>query len=231
MGVVYLVRHGQASFGKPDYDQLSTTGFEQSRVLGVALRERLSRASAAYAGGMRRHAQTADTCLAAAGLSLNVRRHAGFDEFDHEDVIRRYEPRYESKLALVADMALSLAPRKAFQELYTRAVERWVGGAHDGEYSESWPAFCARAVRALEDVVRALGPSKTAIVFTSGGPITAVCRHLLEVGDAQAFRMNATLTNCGVTKVVYGSAGKMHLSTFNDHAHFEDHRGELITYR
>ncbi|MFP2905716.1 histidine phosphatase family protein [Pyxidicoccus sp. 3LFB2] len=41
MGVVYLVRHGQASFGAADYDQLSETGLAQARVLGETLRPRL----------------------------------------------------------------------------------------------------------------------------------------------------------------------------------------------
>ncbi len=230
MGAVYLVRHGQASFGKPDYDRLSETGFEQARVLGAALRGRLEGASAAYAGTMRRHAETAETCIRAAGLSLPIERHSGFDEFDHEEVIVRYA-RYESKLALVADMAKALKSRKAFQELYLRAVDRWVSGEHDEEYAESWPDFCARSVRALDDVIARIGPSKAAVVFTSGGPITAICKHVLDLPDAQTFRLNATLANCGITKVIYGSGGKKHLSTFNEHAHFEGDGGELITYR
>ena len=32
MGIVLLVRHGQASFGADDYDVLSDLGVEQSRV-------------------------------------------------------------------------------------------------------------------------------------------------------------------------------------------------------
>ena len=40
MSSVILVRHGQASFGKADYDQLSDLGYEQARHLGRVLRER-----------------------------------------------------------------------------------------------------------------------------------------------------------------------------------------------
>ena len=40
MSVILLVRHGQASFGAADYDNLSPTGHEQSRVLGAALAAR-----------------------------------------------------------------------------------------------------------------------------------------------------------------------------------------------
>ena len=40
MRLIYLVRHGQASFGKRDYDALSELGHEQSRLLGRALAAR-----------------------------------------------------------------------------------------------------------------------------------------------------------------------------------------------
>lgn len=38
MGTLYLVRHGQASFGADDYDQLSPLGQRQSVRLGEYLR-------------------------------------------------------------------------------------------------------------------------------------------------------------------------------------------------
>ena len=34
MSVIYLIRHGQASFGTDNYDQLSAVGREQSAILG-----------------------------------------------------------------------------------------------------------------------------------------------------------------------------------------------------
>ncbi len=40
MGTLYLVRHGQASFGADDYDQLSARGMEQAERLGQYWRER-----------------------------------------------------------------------------------------------------------------------------------------------------------------------------------------------
>jgi len=40
MGTLYLVRHGQASFGAADYDNLSELGHKQSARLGEYWRER-----------------------------------------------------------------------------------------------------------------------------------------------------------------------------------------------
>jgi broad specificity phosphatase PhoE len=67
-------------------------------------------------------------------------------------------------------------------------------------------------------------------VFTSGGPITAICQNLLQVPDSPAQRMNWTMANCGVTKVIYGERSR-YLSTLNEHAHFEGAHSKLITYR
>ena len=43
------------------------------------------------------------------GLSMSPQVHAGFNEFDHEDVIACAEPRYADKLVMMADMARQVA--------------------------------------------------------------------------------------------------------------------------
>ena len=64
MSALYLVRHGQASFGEDDYDRLSEIGHRQSRVLGAALRSRLASVHLVATGSLRRHKETAGGCLA-----------------------------------------------------------------------------------------------------------------------------------------------------------------------
>ncbi|PTL85590.1 histidine phosphatase family protein [Vitiosangium sp. GDMCC 1.1324] len=230
MGAVYLVRHGQASFGAADYDALSEVGLEQARVLGEALRVRLPQVDAVFAGTLKRHEQTAQGCLASMGIPLSPHRMAGFDEFDHEEIIARFEPRFADHARAVEAMSAAADPRRAFQEMFTQAVARWTAGGHDSEYTEPWSVFQARCLRALEDIIRQLGPSKTALVFTSGGTITAICRELLQIPVAHAFRLNWTLANCGITKVIYSERGR-YLSTLNEHGHFEGAQRALITYR
>ncbi|MBZ4422156.1 histidine phosphatase family protein [Myxococcus sp. RHSTA-1-4] len=230
MGVVYLVRHGQASFGAADYDQLSETGVAQARVLGETLRQRLPRVDAVVTGTLLRHRQTADACLTALGLDVPPRRSAAFDEFNLDELIVRHEPRYADRTLLMQDIAGAAEPRRAFQELFTEAVARWVGGRYDDEYTEPWPVFRDRCIRALDELIRELGASKNALVFTSGGPITAICQDLLRIPDEHAFRLNTALANCGVTKVVYSERSRF-LSTLNEHGHFEGAQRALLTYR
>ena len=78
MSSILLVRHGQASFGAADYDDLSPTGHEQSRVLGAALAARGVRPDLLVTGRMRRHGQTADGVLAGAGWDTPVEVDAGW---------------------------------------------------------------------------------------------------------------------------------------------------------
>jgi len=230
MGVVYLVRHGQASFGKADYDQLSDAGYEQARVLGAALRERLPRVDAVVTGTMTRHQQTAQACLTALGCDAVPVRAPGFDEFDHEEIVARHTPRYADPGVLRDELSRTESPRRAFQALFSEAVARWVAGHHDAEYTEPWPTFRRRCLGALDALIQELGPSKNALVFTSGGPITAICQGLLRIPDEHAFRLNLTLANCGLTKVLYSARGR-YLSTLNEHGHFEGPQRALLTYR
>lgn len=59
MATVYLVRHGQASFGEENYDKLSPKGWEQGRVLGRWLADKLEPA-VVFGGDLVRHRETVE---------------------------------------------------------------------------------------------------------------------------------------------------------------------------
>src|SRR4051812_3324882 len=63
MGTLYLVRHGQASFGAADYDQLSDLGHKQSLRLGQYFAQKGIRFDGLIAGTLRRHKQTLEGIL------------------------------------------------------------------------------------------------------------------------------------------------------------------------
>jgi broad specificity phosphatase PhoE len=213
MSVVLLVRHGQASFGAADYDQLSDFGEEQSRILGAALSDRGIKPAYAVRGGMKRHDQTA----AAAGFADAAVDH-GWDEFDHVQVLAAHAP---------PDSEESVTERRAFQRWFELATQRWMTGDFDEEYDESFSAFTGRVDAAMQRTVEAIGSGDTAVVFTSGGAIAAVASGLLGGGPDLWQRLNSVTVNTGITKIVVGSRG-MTLVSFNDHVHLEpDH----VTYR
>mgnify|MGYP006150318353 CR=1 FL=1 len=203
--------------------------------LAAVLQARGVQPDVLISGSMQRHQETAAGALAELGLPPEspLIEHAGVNEFDHENVIEVAEPRYARKAVMMADMAAGGDPRRAFQKFFQDAVSRWVGGNHDDEYAEPWSVFKLRCVTALDDLVQATPPKGQSVVFTSGGTISVMCAHLLGLSDAQAFTINWTLANTGITKVNVGRDG-LHLLSVNEHGHLEGHASSspsLLSYR
>ena len=237
MGQIYLVRHGQASFGAADYDRLSPHGVEQSRRLGEWFAQCRVSFDRVVMGGLKRHRQTAEACLAAlpaAPPASSWHADPGFDEYDHTEVLAKHAPQMRDPLAAKDALDGDANPRKAFQRMFAQAMERWMGGQHDAEYRESWPAFRARCVTALRRVAEGAQGSQSIAVFTSGGPIAAICQELLGFPDRRAAEVNFSLANSSVTKLLFSSSdrGRIGLSYLNNFAHLEQ-TGEAhaITYR
>jgi len=236
VGQIYLVRHGQASFGAADYDQLSAHGVEQSRMLGAWFAACKQGFGQVVTGSLRRHRQTAEACLAAlpgAPARAEWREDRGFDEYDHVEVLQKHAPRMSDPIAAKDALGREADAKKAFQRIFAQAMERWMGGRHDADYRESWPQFRARCVAGLRRAVEAAGASQSIVVFTSGGPIAAICQELLGFPDARAADVNFSLANSSVTKLLYsGKDGRVGLQSLNNFAHLEQ-TGEarVITYR
>jgi len=220
MGVVYLVRHAQASFGRSDYDQLSPQGERQAGRLGETLAARGVKPDLVVSGSMRRHAQTAEI----AGFTAEVDR--GFDEFDHTELIVTHKPAYRRRAVMLADLARTGHPERAFQQMFTAATQRWVDGGEG--YTETFQAFCDRSEAAVRRTAERLGKGETAVVFTSGGPIAAVVSRLLSGGDALWPRLNPITINTAITKVVSGRSG-LTVVSYNEHGHLDG--SELLSYR
>ncbi|WP_158597978.1 histidine phosphatase family protein [Noviherbaspirillum saxi] len=75
------------------------------------------------------------------------------------------------------------------------------------------------------------GPGSSAIVFTSGGPIAAICQHLLGVPDDRIASLHFPLRNASVTKLLF-QPDRLSLSYFNNVAHLDiTARRDVLTYR
>ncbi|HEV7917940.1 MAG TPA: histidine phosphatase family protein [Solirubrobacterales bacterium] len=230
MSVVYLVRHGQASFGSSDYDKLSDLGEQQSEVLGKALRDRLPTIDRVVTGAMSRHRRTAEIALAAMGYAAETIEDPRWNEYDHEEVIHRHKPAYRNRVVMAADLARRRDSRRAFQEMFDQALTRWAGGEFDHEYAEPWNALGDRAQSALDDLIEQMDRSQSALVFTSGGAISALTAKLLGLPPSAWLNLNRVMVNGAVTKIVSGRGG-VNLVSFNEHAHFEGEFRHLLSYR
>jgi len=233
MATIYLIRHGQASFGKENYDQLSDLGHQQATRLGSALNQRLPKFDAVHLGSMLRHKQTAENCLNGFGQSLES-TNAVFDdnwnEYDFRDILTQLRSEFSTAKGTTDYIRSQADPKAAFEEAFNGAVDRWVSGEHDSDYIESWSTFSSRIHDAYQATLANSRNKKNIAVFTSGGPISVVSQHLLGVAEDKMMQMNWTLLNCGVTKIV-STGSRQFLSSLNEHTHFEGASNKhFITY-
>lgn len=228
MASLYLVRHGQASFGSDDYDRLSALGERQCRLLGEWWRDRGLNPGRVVRGPMRRHGQSFDAFAEGLGQALPVEEIPGFAEFDHENVIEVHRPEFADKAALARFIASHPRPRQAFHEFFTHAVTRWHSGSADHEYNEPWPHFRDRVVSAFRDLMAGGGD---VTVFTSGGAIAVILQAVLGLDNHRCFALNGIIANSSVTRLLY-RADEVSLHTFNSTAHLDVHDdAALVTYR
>ena len=230
MASIYLVRHGQAGFGKLNYDQLSDLGHEQGALVGQSLLNRHIEAGSVVHGAMQRHRETmvaAQTVWHAFGP---IMEHAGFNEFDSDDVIACAHPKFAQKAVLGAYLMSQKNPKKTFQHLFESAIERWISGEFDSDYIESWSHFKSRCVEALQQTIEQAN-GKNVVVFTSGGPITAIAQHCLDLSDQRAFDLNWTLVNGGISQILFNQQGKISLASCNEQEHLIRQGKKFLTYR
>jgi broad specificity phosphatase PhoE len=226
MAVVHLIRHGQASFGADEYDELSELGRLQSRTLGAVLAARRLRFDRAVSGSLRRQRDTAKLCLEAAGISPSggVEIDDRWNEYDHLGLVEHHLRRDGG---MPPEAAVS---SRAFQVLLDGALERWIRGDQTAPGAPTWAGFSERVWAGLEDLLASLGRGGSAAVFTSGGAITAVCGRLLGLPPAGCVALHRVVINGGITKIVSGRSGTA-LISFNDHAHFDGDASGQLTYR
>ena len=232
MATIYLVRHGQASFGAEDYDKLSELGYQQAEVLGKSLENRLGQHVELVFGSMLRHKQTLEKVASSAGWSISgARVDSRWNEYDHQQLLGKLDDRFTTASGVKNWLRTQANPGKALSDLFGRATKRWQSGEYDQQYSESWLDFKDRVAAALSDVTTDEKKQKTVVVFTSGGPIATIVLALLKVDDCKLMETNWTLVNAGLTKIVKTKSG-MFLSSFNEHCHLDNpHTQHLLTYK
>ncbi|WP_373083584.1 histidine phosphatase family protein [Zhongshania sp.] len=230
MPALYLIRHGQASFDAEDYDQLSLLGEKQGKHLGQTFAVNGLQAQHVICGGMKRHRQTAESCISGMGVdvtSLSWQIDPDWNEYDHLDLLQAYTALPGVGEQMVADMAGD-KPRAGFQSHFAKAMQRWVSGQYDSDYSESWAQFSARIRRAVE--AAASSTKGNVFVFTSGGAISAVCGQVLGLTPSSTAELSWQLANGAYSKILCGQSG-MKLLSINEHSHFDGHHRELLSYR
>jgi len=236
VGSIYLIRHGQASFGADDYDVLSPTGYRQAEVLGTHLAQLGLTFDRCVSGSLFRQRHTAETALAqlnAAGLETPALEiDPAFNEFDAEGVIRALLPAMLPDEPEALEVMRNAAHNRAeFQRLFALIIGRWLGGEHDTPALQSWLAFVAQVRSGLESILDSATANDRIAVFTSGGTITALLHLITRMPATHAFELNWQIVNTSLNQLRFRGR-EVTLASFNSHAHLQLMKApELITYR
>jgi broad specificity phosphatase PhoE len=213
MGTLYLVRHGQASFGAEDYDQLSDLGARQCRRLGEYFRSRGRRFDAVLTGTLKRQQQS--YAAIAEGLKAGAPeavRWPGLNEYDGQAIIAAIQP----------EMLRQPVTREAYRQhfrLLREGLGRWMTGEIAPASLPSYAEFVAGVVGALDHVRNT--HEGNVLIVSSGGPISTAVGQVLGTSPETTIELNFRIRNSSVTEFAFTPSRHM-LVTYNTLPHLDD---------
>lgn len=213
MPTLHLLRHGQASFGAADYDQLSDLGARQCRRLGDYFRSRGRRFDAVLTGTLKRQLQSyAAIAEGLQGDAPEAARWPGLNEYDSHAIISAIHP------GELAKPDTREAYRHHFR-LLREGLSRWMAGEIAPQGLPSYADFVAGVVAAL-DHVRSTHDGDVLIV-SSGGPISTAVGQVLGTSPETTVELNFRIRNSSVTEFAFTPSRHM-LVTYNTLPHLDD---------
>ncbi len=252
MGTLYLVRHGQASFGADDYDQLSELGQRQSVRLGEYLASRDITFDAVYTGTLRRQVQTWEGIALGMGVGNIQQGSEGAHGRSAGPLQARPAPlggsaahevasvgapivwpglnEYDSHAVIGAIHPLPLQKADT-PELYRHhfrllrdGLAQWMAGVVSPKGMPTYEAFVHGITSALDHVRK--HHHGNVLLVSSGGPIATAVGHILGTPPEKTIELNMRIRNSAVTEFAFNPKRHM-LLTYNtlphlDHADYRD---------
>jgi broad specificity phosphatase PhoE len=232
MGTLYLVRHGQASFGADDYDVLSPLGHRQSARLGEYFRGKGLRFEAALTGTLNRQVQTFAGICEGLGVAFESSMPALPESSEATAMASGALPHlswpglneYDSAAVIGAIHPYPLA-RPDTPELYRHhfrllkdGLAQWMAGVVSPHGMPDYNGFVAGIMGALEHVRTHYRGD--VLLVSSGGPIATAVGHVLGTSPEAMIELNLGIRNCSVTEFAF-TPKRHRLVTFNTLPHLD----------
>lgn len=218
MGILYLVRHGQASFGAADYDRLSELGTRQCTRLGQWWRSRGVQFDAVLTGTLKRQGQSLAAIESGLGATCGeALQWPGLNEYDSHAVVRALHGE-------LPPAPTTPEQRRQYFALLRQGLAAWMAGRTQPEGMPAHAEFLRGVVGAL-DHVRTHHARQRVLIVSSGGPIAHALGHVLGLADNAVIDLNMQIRNSAVCELKV-SARRMGLVTFNElpHLHEAEHQ-------
>jgi broad specificity phosphatase PhoE len=224
MSEIYFVRHGQASFGASNYDQLSELGHQQARLLGEYFLQRGMQFDRVLTGDMVRHRETAEGICQGLGLpATQFEVFPELNEFDFHAILQAYLAQFPAE-------ALPEKPVVAdFFKRLKKAIVLWSQGDLQGDLPETWGAFEQRLLDVRQHIMTHYKGQRV-LAISSGGAIAMLVRQLMQAPSETMVELNLQTRNTALIHCVFNQHN-MRLSSFNSVPHLDSlERQGLITY-
>ena len=227
---IYLVRHGQASLGAADYDNLSERGVQQAERLGRYFAGRAITFDAVYAGTLKRHAQTYAGILRGTGLTGREAQQAnvtmalrpGLNEYDSEAVI--------GAIATPEQIAAMKSPTsgegyKQHFAMLRRGIGAWMRGESQPLGMTTYAEFAAGVMAVLDEIRKS--DAQNVLVSSSGGPLSSAVAQVLGLSNEAGIELNMRMRNTAVSELLV-TPKRCVLLTFNTLPHLDDDVGRAM---
>jgi broad specificity phosphatase PhoE len=243
MGTLYLVRHGQASFGAADYDNLSPLGHQQAVRLGEYFKAKGLQFDGVLMGTLRRHAQTYAGICQGAGVDMPAPRSAGPSQAESAPsggseehavtsvgapLLWRGLNEYDSDAVVKAVHTEPLSTERSPENyrhhfrLLKTGLAAWMAGTAQPIGMPSYPDFVGGITSALDHVRTQFAANDKAnvLIVSSGGPISTAVGHVLGTSAETTIELNLRIRNSSVTEFAFTPKRHM-LVTYNTLPHLE----------
>jgi broad specificity phosphatase PhoE len=215
MATLFLVRHGQASFGAANYDCLSATGRQQARWLGEYFLERGVSFRRVLAGSLVRQQDTALEILAGMGdcaAEAALETHAGFNEYDGEALYRCHTGGGDHRAHQNGDY-------NDYWRTFRAAFQAWTQGELTG-MPETWTEFGTRINAGLAHAAEGATREDAILLVSSGGAIGRAVADLLGAPAQTAIELNLQFRNTAFCEIICGR-NTQRLLSFNNVPHLD----------
>ena len=202
---LYLIRHGQASFGEKNYDNLSKKGVKQSIVLGKKLLKQKILFDQTIIGPLKRHQQTFDGINE--GYKGNLNNPLVIEEFAENqlmEIAQHFIPQMLNTDKNIKEIfnAIPFWKRKRkFLEYFNIIAKKWIYNELDLSVKgfESYDDFRGRVSKAMVRVSSIMTENSNTMVVSSGGAITGVYAQCHPLDVEEIMDLNFKIKNASIT--------------------------------
>ena len=221
MGTLYLVRHGQASFGADNYDLLSPLGHQQAVRLGEYFKSKGIAFDAALTGTLQRQISTHEGICKGMETSPQALQWPGLNEYDSQAVIATV---HTGKL----DKPTTPEMYRHHFRLLKDGLKQWMDGTASPEGMPTYPDFLLGVTTALDHVRQHC--TGNVLLVSSGGPIATAVGHVLGCPPETTIELNLRIRNSSVTEFAFTPKRHM-LVTYNTLPHLDaPEYADWVTY-